>query len=45
MKSVSGIHTPIKNLKHLKWTRLFLITDGGKYDKENVPETVHVYNP
>ena len=34
LKSVSGIHTPIKHLKHLKWTRLFLIKGGGKYVKK-----------
>ena len=36
LKNVSGIYTPIKHLKHLKRTRLFLIKGGGKYDK-NLP--------
>ena len=34
MKSVSGIHTLIKQLKHLKCTRLFLIKGGGNCDKK-----------
>ena len=34
MKSVSGIHTPIKILKHIKCTRLFLIKGEEKYDKK-----------